>query len=269
LVTRNPYPRGGGFGGFNLAGPAPRDVLILLGVLFVTFALHFFESTAIVPAVLQLTPLVWRAGWVWQLVTYPFIGAAGSGLFFLLDLLILYLFARDVYYGMYRKHFWRLILWSSIGGALAAVLVHVLLTFAGLPWSPAPFVIMQGQWMLMAIFIAAFCTAQRGATIYLMFVLPVPAGWMLIGEILLAFLGFLFTKDLPGFFGISAAVGLSYLYVRSSGSMRGGRRSLREMRLRLEKWWIERKLARARRKRGFKVIPGDKGPNVRKGPWVN
>lgn len=267
MVTRNPYPRGGGFGGFNLAGPAPRDVLIILGVLFVTFALGFFRSTAIIPGVLQLTPLVWRAGWVWQLVTYPFVGV--GGLFFLLDLLILYMFARDVYFGMYRKHFWRLILWSSIGGALVAVAVHALLIFAGLSWAPAPFAIMQGQWILLAIFIAAFATAQRDATIYLMFILPIPAFWMLWVEILLAFLAFLFTKDLPGFFGISAAVGLSYLYVRSSGSMRGGRRSLREMRLRLEKWWIERKLARARRRRGFKVIPGDKGPNVRKGPWVN
>lgn len=268
MVTRNPYP-GGRMGGFGLAGPAPRDVLIILGVLFVTFALRFFASTAIVPAVLQLTPRVWTQGWVWQLVTYPYIGTAGSGLFFLLDLLILYMFARDVYFGLYRKHFWRMILWSSLGGALAAVLVHVLLTLAGLPWAPAPFAIMQGQWMLTAIFIAAFATAHSDATIYLFFFLAIPARWMLWVEILFAFMAFLFSKDLPGFVGICAAVGLSYLYVRSNGSLRGGRRSLREMRLRLEKWWIQRKLDRARRKRGFKVIPGDKGPNVRKGPWVN
>ena len=271
MVTRNPYSGGrmGGFGGFGLGGPAPRDVLIILGVLFVTFALGFFKSTAIVPAVLQLTPWVWTHGWVWQLATYPFIGAAGSGLFFLLDLLILYMFARDVYFGLYRKHFWRLILWSSVGAALAAVLVHVLLTFARLPWAPAPFAIMQGQWILTAIFVAAFATAHRDATIYLFFFLAIPARWMLLVEILFAFMAYLFSKDLPGFVGICAAVGLSYLYVRSSGSLRGGRRSLREMRLRLEKWWIQRKLDRARRKRGFKVIPGDKGPNVRKGPWVN
>ena len=269
MVTRNPYPRGPMGGGFGLTGPAPRDVLIILGVLFITFALRFFQSTAIVPAVLELTPLVWTRGWVWQLVTYPFIGTAGSGLFFLIELLILYMFGRDVFFGLYRKHFWRMILWSSIGGALVAVAVHVLLTLAGLPWSPAPFRIMQGESMLLAIFIAAFATAQRDATIYLMFILPIPAFWMLWVEILFAFLAFLFTKDLPGFVGICAAVGLTYLYVRSSGSLRGGKRSLREMRLRLERWWIQRKLDRARRKRGFKVIPGDKGPNVRKGPWVN
>ncbi|MFL6261374.1 MAG: hypothetical protein ACJ76Y_16880 [Thermoanaerobaculia bacterium] len=267
MVTRNPYSRGPMGGGFGLGGPVPRDVVVILGVLFVTFALRFFESTKIVPAVLELTSLTWRAGWVWQLATYPFIGV--GGLLFLLDLLILYMFARDVYFGLYRKHFWRLILWSSIGGALVAVAVDALLNLAGLHWAPAPFAIMQGQWILSAIMIAAFATAHRDATIYLMFILPIPAFWMLGVEIAFAFIAFLFTKDLPGFFGICAAVGLSYLYVSSSGSLRGGRRSLREMRLRLEKWWIQRKLDRARRKRGFKVIPGDKGPNVRKGPWVN
>jgi len=43
------------------------------------------------------------------------------------------------------------------------------------------------------------------------------------------------------------------------------------MRLRLERWWIQKKLDRARKKRGFRVIPGGgkRDPNVRKGPWVN
>jgi hypothetical protein len=269
VVTRNPPPSRLNLGSFGLGGPAPRDVLVVLGVLFVTFSLRFFESTAIVPALLELTPQVWRQGWVWQLVTYPFIGAPGSGLWFLVDLLVLYMFARDAFFGLYRRHFWRLILWSSIGAALVAVGVHALLTLTGMLAVPAPFAIMQGQWMLTAIFIAAFGTAHGDATIYLFFVLPVRARWMLGVEILFAFMAFLFSRDLPGFLGICTAVGLSYLYVRASGSMRGGKRTLREMRLRLEKWWIQKKLDRARRKRGFKVIQGDKDPNVRKGPWVN
>jgi hypothetical protein len=65
-------------------------------------------------------------------------------------------------------------------------------------------------------------------------------------------------------------VALSFLYVRSSGSIaKGGRRTLREMRLRLERWWIQKKLERNRRKRGFRVIDGERDRNVRKGPWVN
>lgn len=275
MVTRNPYPGGrmggrmGGMGGFGLGGPAPRDVLVLLGILFATFAMGFFESTAIVPALLALTPLAWQAGRIWQLATYPFIAARGSGLFFLIDLLILYMFARDVFFGLYRKRFWGLIFWSGIGAALVAVAVDALLTLAGLSWAPAPFAIMQGQWILSAIFIAAFATAHGDATIYLFFFLAIPARWMLWVEILFAFMAYLFTKDLPGFLGITAAVGLSYLYVRSGGSARGGKRALREMRLRMERWWLQRKLDRTRRKRGFKVIQGDKGPNVRKGPWTH
>jgi hypothetical protein len=269
VVTRNPPPARMGLGSFGLGGPAPLDVLIILGVLFVTFALQFFRSTAFVPALLQLTPLVWRAGWLWQLATYPFIGAVGSGFWFLLDLLFIYIFARDVYFGLYRKHFWRLILFSSIGAALVAVAVHALLTLTGTLEVPTAFAILQGQWILSTIFIAAYATAHRDATIYLFFFLPVPARWMLGVEVLFAFMAFLFSRDLPGFCGLCAGVGLSYLYVRSSGSLRGGRRTLRETRLRLEKWWIQKKLDRARRKRGFKVIQGDKGPNVRKGPWVN
>ncbi len=274
MVTRNPFPGGPGrmgMGSFGLGGPAPRDLLILIGVLFVTFALQFFESTAILPTALRLTPLVWQGGWVWQIATYPFIGFGSPGIWFLLELLFLYMFGRDVYFGLYRRHFWRLILFVSMAAALVAVAVHALLTLTGAMETPAPFVIMQGQRMLMAIFIAAFATAHKDATIYLFFILPIRARWFLGLEIVFAFMAFLGTRDLPGFLAICAAVGLSYLYVRSSGSMLGGKRTLREMRLRLERWWIQQKLDRARKKRGFKVIPGsgERGPNVRKGPWVN
>lgn len=269
MVTRNPFPGRLGMGSFGLGGPAPRDLLIILGILFATFSLRFFATTAIVPALLQLTPGVWQRGWVWQLATYPFIGAAGSGIWFLLELLFLYMFGRDVYFGLYRRHFWRLILWSSIGAALVAVVTHMLLTLTGAMEFAVPFGIMQGQWMLLVIFIAAFGTAHRDATVYLFFVLPVPARWMLWVEILFAFMAFLFSRDLPGFLGICTAVGLSYLYVRSSGSLGGGRRTLRELRLRLERWWIQKKLDRARRKRGLRVIPGERDRNLRKGPWVH
>ncbi len=256
-------------GSFGLGGPAPRDLLIILGILLATFSLRFFATTRIIPELLQLTPGVWQRGWVWQLATYPFIGSAGSGIWFLLELLFLYMFGRDVYFGLYRRHFWRLILWSSIGAALVAVATHVLLTLTGAMEFAAPFAIMQGQWMLLVIFIAAFGTAHRDATVYLFFVLPVPARWMLWVELLFAFMAFLFSHDLPGFLGICTAVGLAYLYVRSNGSLRGGGKTLRELRLRLERWWIQKKLDRARRKRGLRVIPGERDRNLRKGPWVH
>jgi hypothetical protein len=256
--------------GFGLGGPVPRDLLILIGVLFVTFTLRFFESTAIVPALLQLTPMAWQRGWVWQLATYPFVGFGAPGIWFLLELFILYTFGKDAYQGLYRRHFWRLIAWSAVGAALAAVLVHVLLTVTGAMAVPLPFAIMQGQRMLLVIFIAAFATAHADATILLFFILPIRAKWFLWLEIVFAFMAFLSTRDLPGFVGICAATALANLYVRSSGSMRGGKKTLREMRLRTERWWIQRKMERERKKRGFRVIKGDReGPSTRKGPWVN
>ncbi len=266
MATRNPFPSRIDFG---LSGPAPRDLLAILAVLFVTFSLGFFEATRAIPAALILSPDVWRTAQVWRLATYPF-AAVGGGFWFLVELLILYMFGKDVYFGLYRRHFWRLIAFSALGAGLVAVAVHALLTLTGAMSVPAPFALMLAPRFLIVIFIAAFATAHADATILLFFILPIRARWFLWIEILLAFVGFLGTHDLPGFLGVCTAVGLSFLYIRSSGALRkGGRRTLREMRLRLERWWIQKKLERNRRKRGFRVIDGDRDRNVRKGPWVN
>lgn len=273
MVTKDPYRRVT-LGSFGLGGPVPRDLIVLLAVLFATFSLRFFETTAWIPRLLELAPAVWSRLQLWRLPTYPFIGSGGSGLWFLVSLLILYMFGRDVFYGLGRRHFWRMILWSGVGAGVVAVLTDILMppAFA----SPYPYILMQGQTILATIFVAAFATARGDATILLFFILPIQARWFLGLEILFGFMGFLSTHDLPGFLGICSAVGLSYGYLRSRGSISGGRRSLRELRLRLERWWIQRKLERARQKRGFRVIPGegkrDPGSgtgSVRKGPWVN
>ena len=75
-------------------GPVPPDIIVLLGVVFATFALQFFETTQILPDFLRLTPEVWRQGFVWQLVSYPFIGRGGPSLWFLLELFILFLCSK-------------------------------------------------------------------------------------------------------------------------------------------------------------------------------
>ncbi|RMH22636.1 MAG: hypothetical protein D6696_02810, partial [Acidobacteria bacterium] len=242
----------------------PRDVLVLLAVLFVTFSLQFFALTASLTSFLRLTPLVWRLGFVWQLVTYPFIGLGAPGLWFLLELLILFWFSRDVYRYLGRRQFWQLILWSCAGAALVAVAVDVLLAVAGAGVSS--FVLMQGQRILLAVVIAAFATLYGNATIYLFFVLPIRARWFLGLEILFAFMGFLGTKDLAGFAGICAAVGMTY------GMLRGGvGRMLRTFVLRLQHAVYDARRRRLRRKRGLHVVRRRDGGDgsVRRGPWVN
>lgn len=251
-----------GFGGRG--GPPPRDVLVLLGVVFTTFSLQFFAATAAIVDLFRLTPAVWLRGYVWQLATYPLAGFGLPNLWFLLELLILFWFGRDVYAQLGRRRFRKVLAFGAIGAGIAATLVHVVVSAAGMEGF-IPFLLMQGQRTLIVILVAAFATLNRDATIYFMFVLPLRARWFLWLEILFAFLGFLGTKDLPGFLGICTAVGLTYFYLATGG----GKRGLRESRLRIERWWIQQKLERARKKRGLRVVPGDRGKDVRRGPWVN
>jgi hypothetical protein len=232
--------------------PPPRDLLVLLAVLFVTFSMQYFSSTAVIPALLSLTPLV-LTGFVWQLVTYPFIGTMASGFWFLLELLILFWFGRDVYWRLGRRRFWQILLLSAIGAAVVAVAAEAVMLAVGTPHSA--FVTMQGQRMLLTISIAAFATLYGDATIMLFFVLPIRARWFLWLEVLFAFVfGLLPYKDLPGFLGVCVAVFLTY----SSLVPGGPRRVLHNWRKRGEAWIIEQRLKRMRRKRRFDVIDGDK-----------
>jgi hypothetical protein len=241
----------------------PRDLLIILVTLFVTFVLKSFAATRIVPELLRLTPLVWRAGFAWQLITYPFIGY-GSGFWFLIALVILYMFGRDVYSGLGRKHFWRLVVIVSLAAGGLALLVEALQEQAGSLLLPGAFPLLQGQNILVVILIAAFATANRRVPILFLFVLPIEARYFLGIEIAFAFFGFLDTHDLGGFLGICAAVGLTFLYVRDGGFGRG----LRQTRLRVERWWLQRKLEQVKRRRGLHVIKG-KGDGTRSDPWLN
>lgn len=254
---------GQGFGG-GLTGPVPRDIWLLLGLILTTFSLQYFASTAIVPALMRLTPAVWRSGFLWQLFTYPFAGTGAVGIWLVIELLILLMFGREVFLQLGRRQFWLLLAWSC--GLAAAVAVGVQLLgalVAGAETSPTTFSLMQGQRMLLAVLIAAFATMNRRATILLFFVLPIQALWFIPLEILFAFLGFLGTRDLAGFLGVCTAVGFTY------SSLRPGRLwpGLREVWLRLQAAWMRLRLARMKKRRGFRVIDGEN--QGKKEPWVH
>ena len=249
-----------------LGDPPPRDLLILMAVLFVTFSLNFFEGTRAIPALLSLTPAVWQQGFLWQLVTYLFAPQPGSPFWFLLTLLIVFLFGKQVRARVGRRGFWLLLLQSAVTASVVAVGAQLLLSLAGLA-SPYPFVLMQGDRMVIAILIAAFATLFRGAVIHLFFVLPVRARDFLWLEVLFAFMGFLLSGDFVGFLGITAAVAMTY------GSLTGGaRRMLREWRLRIERLLIEIRLRRMRKRRGIRLVKPDDGGDARRGdgdPWIH
>jgi membrane associated rhomboid family serine protease len=127
MIGRRPLSGAPTLGG--LGGPVPRDVIVLLAVLFATFTLQFFASTAAIPALLRLTSDVWQRGQVWRLVTYPLAGQGGPGIWFLLELLILYFFARDVYWRVRRRKFWSLMGWGTLAAGVAAVATELIARF--------------------------------------------------------------------------------------------------------------------------------------------
>lgn len=247
--------------GFGSGERPPRDVLILLGVLFVTYVMVRLGVTAMLG--LFLTSEVFRSGFLWQLVTYAFVGAPQGSIWFLLSLLILYWFSRDTYRALGRRSFWTLVLTSVLAASLVTTLAQLLMTVAGVGSDFLFYPLMQGQYVLLTIMIAAFAVLYGNATIYFMFVLPIRARWFLWIEILLAFMGFLDSGDFAGFLGLCAAVGMTYVTL-TTGSLR---RTLRELRLRFERRYLELKMRRMRAKRGFRVIRKD--DDVHRGPWVN
>lgn len=271
-TPRGPWSSGpGGPGGIGLPPltPAPRDLVILLAVVFATFSFQFFGGLRLVPALLRLTPAVWQTGFLWQVATYPFAGYGGPSIWILLELLILYWFARDVFYKLGRRRFWRSLLTVAVAAGLAAVVVELVARLvAPEGMTVVPFTLMQGQRTLLAFAIAAFATLNRHATILLFFVLPIQARWFLWIEVLFAFVAFLATKDLAGFVGICVVVGGTYAVLSAGGPAR----LFRDWSLQLKRRQLERQLERERKKRKLRVLEGGGekgGEEPRKGPWVH
>lgn len=242
--------RSGG-AGIGLTGPVPRDLWLLLGIVFGTFALQFAAATAWLPALLRLTPDVWRRGFVWQAASFPFVGAGQPGFWFVLELVILLMFGRDVYSRLGRRGFWSLLIKAALISAGVAVAVDLLATALG-SGSALGFPLMQGQRFLLTVLIAAFATLNADATILLFFVLPIQARWFLLLEIVFAFMGLLATGDLAGFFGLCAAVGAGVWLV--GGGLSDG--PWRRLGLRSREAWLRLRLAWLKRRRGLRVVRG-------------
>lgn len=264
MFSRDPY---GGrrmtFGGGGMSGgKPPRDIIIIVATLFVTFSMQFFGATEIVPALLRLTPALWQGGFLWQVATYAFVGSGMPDLWFLVSLLMVFWFGRDVHGSLGEKRFRKLLAWAVIGSGLVAALVQL-----GTGWEPRsyPFSLIQGQHMLLTIFIAAFAIRNAEATIMLFFVLPVQAKWFIPLELVFAFLGFLTGKDLAGLIGLWSAVGITYVYLTPGGPKQIWKR----WRLKMKKRQVQRELQQLKKQKGFRVVPSDDEQNPGGGPWVN
>jgi hypothetical protein len=244
---------------FGFSSGVPTDLVVLLAVVFVTFSLQFFPVTAGLVELLRLTPRVWTSGFVWQLVTYPVVGVGAPTIWILLELFVLFWFARDVLWRLGRVRFWRLLGWSTLVGGVTALAVDLVLRLLG--WVPeSSLAILQGQRMLLALVTAAFAVLFRDAQILLFFVLPLPARWLLPLELLIAFIAFLASHDLAGLLGLYAGVATCWGMVNRGGLLGAGRSAW----LRWQQWWLRQRMGRLRRKRGFRVVEDD-----RRGPWLH
>ncbi len=244
---------------FGLDGPIPRDLLILMACLFITYSFSAFQSTRELVAAARLSRSIWQEGFFWQLVTYPFAADYGHPLGLILSLWMVLIFGKQVYYFVGRKAFWKTFFSSTMVAAGVAVVVQYLMDWAGMaPTFFLPFGMMQGQLIVLTVLITGFATLYGHATVYLMFVLPVKASWFIGLEILFAFLAFLSSKDLAGFIGICAAVTVAYFLFSGVSP----RRFLHEIRLRIQRKLIEAKLRKMRKGKGD-------GSGVVKGPWVH
>lgn len=242
----------GGMGGLTDGPPPPRDLIMLIGVLFATFSLQFFEGARGLVDMLGLNLGIFK-GYLWQLVTYPFVATPRSGFWFLLELLIIFWFGRTVFFGLGRRRFWRVFLISAVAAAAAAVVVEWITLAVSPSFVHLPFIAILGQRMVLMILIAAFATLHGQATILLFFVLPIKARWFLWLEIVFAFVFyFLPYKDVAGFVGVCVAVFLTYSMLMPGGP----RRVIRTWRKRLEEKILRARLDRMRRNRRFDVIDG-------------
>lgn len=245
-------------GGFHGMVRPPLDLIALLAVLFMTFAAQFFASTAWIPAGLRLGPALWEHVALWQLATYAVTGFGAPDFWFVIELVILFLFARDVRRWLGPRRFWVVSLGVAMVSAVAAVAVALLAPTAA-TGGALPFQLMQGQRLLMVVMLAAFGALAGDATVLLFFVLPVPARIFPAIGLVLGFVAYLSTRDLAGLVGIVVATAATWTWLRRGGVGP----TLRRLRMRAVRSWTRWRLRRLQRRRGWRVLDGGKdGPTL-------
>jgi membrane associated rhomboid family serine protease len=129
-----------------------------------------------------------RHGYVWQLLTYQFMHAGPIHLLF--NCWAIYVFGQSVEAALGRKSFLTLYFSSGVIGGLVQVLAGVLL---------GGFFAAQVVGASAAAFglVAAFAMLFPDQYIYLFFVIPIRARWLLAVSVLLAVLGILTSANTP------------------------------------------------------------------------
>jgi hypothetical protein len=209
-------------------GRPPLFLAVLIGSLFVGCFLELFIELRGWLETLRLSSGVWERFELWRLVTYGWVGAGTLSPITLIEIVLVYWFATEltVWIGSRRTQL-LLVGGVPLAGA-AATAVQWLWTASGGSQCADPFVMMQGQRIVIAVVVAAFASCNRGVIIKRLpffFHLPIPSRWLIPLQLLWALMVFANTRDLAGFAGVVLATALGWV-----GANAGGSRSDREPR---------------------------------------
>ncbi len=199
------------------------DVVLLVSVIIVTFALKFFPFTHSFVSLLEISRDVWQRLFVWQLLTYAFVGQGFPDIWFVLEIIILYWIASTVKNRIGKYKFRKLIIYSALTGGVLATIISIIMFLLGFSLS-YEFALMQGQRTILAILFTAFAAIFYEASVLLFFVIPIKARFFIPVLILILLMGFLRTKDLVGLCGVLAAMAYSFHFFRPKYAFPGFKR---------------------------------------------
>ncbi|MBV1862610.1 MAG: hypothetical protein KUG77_29585 [Nannocystaceae bacterium] len=190
-------------------GEPPRFLKLLLLALSVGCLADAAEPLRPWVAWLRLDPAAWERGEVWRMVTYGLFGRGGISAWVVLQLVLVYWLVQQLVVWVRVRRARTILLGGvAVAGVTAALAQAASNQLGGPSCRYAPFWLMQGQNVILAIGLAAFAANNRHSTVShtpYVFGLPIPTKWLVPLHLLMTLGGALSTGDLGGFVGIVAA----------------------------------------------------------------
>ena len=209
-------------------GDPPLSLKILLGTLAFGCLADAVEPLRAWVDWLRLDSAVWESGQLWRLVTYGLFGRGGIRAWSIVQLILVYWLGQQMVVWLGERRTRIVILGGIAVSGTTAVLVQFVSNVIGGPSCDyAPFWLLQGQNVVIAIGLAVFAVSNRYSTVshtpYL-FGIAIPTRWLVPLQLLMAVGGALGTGDVGGLAGIVAATAWGW---RSPDQRRTGFRGRR------------------------------------------
>jgi len=245
---RAPGGYGGGQGGgqINFMGRITPTVMYLLIANAAIFVLSVFLIKYIILALSLVPSLVYGGFQFWRVATYIFVHVDFSH--FLFNMLILYFFGPPLEQIWGQKKFLTYYLVTGVGAGIVCVPFY---WAVGVPDTP----IVGASGALFGL-LTAFALIYPNARVYVMFLVPVKAKWLVLFFMVMEFaatastLGGDTSSRVASIAHLSGAI-IGYFYLRRL--------------MDLKAYWLRFKM---KKKRAYKVYDGGKDEDER-GPWLH